>query len=319
MTSASIVSGVTGQQLVERLDSRVQLLSGSLDVPVSGLANLAERETKNVLAFCSKEGEKARKLIANSGARIILCLPDVVRLLEGTLPDKTLIGLDNPRLGFALCASVLLDTKPNNSYAKDGQKVSASAQLDKGVVVGTLATIAHHCKIGANTRIDNGVSIYPYTRIGARCLIEAGAVIGATGFGFERDEQGRLHRFPQLGCVVLGDQVEIGARVCIDRGALQNTYIGTGTKIDDGAYIAHNVEIGQDCLIMASSVICGSVKIGDKVEISPGAIVRNGLRIGNNARIGLGAVVVKDVEDGCLVAGVPARVIHSNTKAGTKE
>jgi len=140
-------------------------------------------------------------------------------------------------------------------------------------------------------------------------------VIGAEGFGFERDSRGQLHRFPHLGLVRIGDDVEVGARTCIDRGALGDTSIGPGTKIDDAVYIAHNVHIGRDCLIMAQTALCGSCVIGDRVEISPGAVVRDKVRIGDGARIGLGAVVVKDVVESTTVVGVPARPLgHSQTQ-----
>lgn len=155
--------------------------------------------------------------------------------------------------------------------------------------------------------LRGGAYIYSCVKIGQNVQIEPGAVIGGRGFGFERNERGAWEAFPHVGRVVIGDDVEIGANVTIDRGTLDDTIIGPGTKIDNGAYIAHNVRIGSNCLVMANVTICGSVTIGTGCSIAPSASIREGTHIGNDAVVGLGAVVISDVESGMTVAGVPAR------------
>jgi acetyltransferase-like isoleucine patch superfamily enzyme len=152
-----------------------------------------------------------------------------------------------------------------------------------------------------------GAYMYTCVELGLNVHIEPGAVIGGRGFGFERNEQGAWEAFPHVGGVIIGDGVEIGANVTIDRGTLGDTIIEAGTKIDNGAYIAHNVRIGSNCLIMANVTICGSVTIGNGCSIAPSASIREGTRIGDGAVVGLGAVVISDVESGTTVAGVPAR------------
>jgi len=136
--------------------------------------------------------------------------------------------------------------------------------------------------------------------------------IGNEGFGFVQDYDGAWIRFPHHGGIIIGDDVEIGDNVCIDRGSLSDTVIGKGVKIDNLVHIAHNVTIGENSMIVAKSMIAGSVKIGDNCWISPSSNIRNGIKIGNNVMVGMGSNVVKDIPDNVVVAGNPARVIREN-------
>jgi UDP-3-O-[3-hydroxymyristoyl] glucosamine N-acyltransferase len=138
-------------------------------------------------------------------------------------------------------------------------------------------------------------------KIGGYC------VIGGDGFGFWRMKSGELRKFPQIGGIVIEDNVEIHNHVSIDRGALGDTVIGEGTKIDNFVHVAHNVTIGKNCAIVAHAMIGGSVVIGDESWIGPSASILNGVKIGKNCVIGMGAVVVKDVPDDTIVKGNPAR------------
>lgn len=296
------------RDMLDMLDLPSDACLGASDRIATAVASLNEPEANAALTFCSAAGPQARQAIYASGAAIVLCRRDIEITPE--FPDKTLIPVDNPRLAFIRVVTNTIARLPTETdgIAKSAS-VSRSARMAGGVAVGPMASIADDCDVGEGTRIDAGAVLYAGTRLGRRCSVQAGAVIGAQGFGFERDADGRPHRFPQLGRVVIGDDVEIGARACIDRGALGDTTIGCRTKIDDGAYIAHNVIVGTDCLIMAQAILCGSSTIGDRAEISPGAIVRNKVHIGAEARVGLGAVVTSDVAPGEVVAGVPARAL----------
>jgi len=135
---------------------------------------------------------------------------------------------------------------------------------------------------------------------------------GGQGFGFARTEEGKLLRFPHIGGIIIGEGVEIGSNVCIDRGALGDTVIGVGTKIDNHVHIAHNVIVGKHCHIVAHTTIGGSTEIGDYCWIGMGAQIRNKVKIGTNVTIGMGAIVVSDVKDNAIVAGNPAKVIGKN-------
>lgn len=143
--------------------------------------------------------------------------------------------------------------------------------------------------------------------MGARCRVNSGTVIGADGFGYERNEHGELEKFPHLGGVLIGDDVEIGSNTSIDRGSLGNTVIGDRARIDNLVHVAHNVQIGEDAAVIALTMLGGSSKIGTQAWVAPGAVLMNQVKIGANGTVGLGAVVVKDVDDGQTVMGAPAQ------------
>jgi UDP-3-O-[3-hydroxymyristoyl] glucosamine N-acyltransferase len=146
---------------------------------------------------------------------------------------------------------------------------------------------------------------------GRDCKVGHTSVVGAEGFGFERDRDGTPLRFPQLGGVVLGDRVEVGHLSTVCRGTLGNTVVGDDTKIDDHVHVAHNVRIGKRVIIAAGVTICGSVVIEDDAYVAPGAVVRDHVTVGAKALVGLGAVVVTDVAPGMTYVGNPAKPIES--------
>ncbi|HOR30674.1 MAG TPA: UDP-3-O-(3-hydroxymyristoyl)glucosamine N-acyltransferase, partial [Candidatus Syntrophosphaera thermopropionivorans] len=136
--------------------------------------------------------------------------------------------------------------------------------------------------------------------------IKNGARIGQTGFGFVKNEKGEWEKFPQIGNVIIEDNVEIGANTCIDRGALSTTTIGYGTKIDNLVEIAHNVQIGKNCIITGNVSIAGSCIIGDEVWIGPSVTINNGLKIGSKSFISIGSVIIKNLPPSSDVIGNPA-------------
>jgi len=133
--------------------------------------------------------------------------------------------------------------------------------------------------------------------------------IGGDGFGFEKNEQGEYEFMQHFGDVYIGNDVSIGSNTCIDRGSVEHTQIGNGTKIDNLVHIAHGVNIGDNCLVVAGTVICGSVKIGGNTYIGANVTIREHLTIGNNAYIGMGSVVTKDIPDNEMWYGNPAKFI----------
>ncbi len=189
------------------------------------------------------------------------------------------------------------------------------------VVVADDAAIGYGVVLGEGVRIGRGVEIGPYTciahtSIGAGTKIGAHCSIGLQGFGFERSLSGEWVRFPHIGTVEIAEDVEIGSNTCIDRGALGATRVERGAKIDNLVHIAHNVVVGEGCLIIAHAMVAGSVKLEPGAWIAPSAAILNQLTVGAGATIGLGAVVIRDVAPGATVAGNPARPLAPRVQNG---
>lgn len=262
-------------------------------------------------------GEKKTALALLSGRRVGLCLLNgknaAVLALDGAIGV-----MDSPRLGFARLAAHLHRERP-----VDGEGVHPSAQLGEGVrigagaVIGADAEIGDRCVIGPNVVIGPGVVIGEGGSIGAgasvrcailgaRAVILAGARIGEPGFGFAPGPEG-LVRIPQLGRVVIGEDVEVGANSAIDRGMLGDTEIGDGVKIDNLVQIGHNVKIGRHSLLAAQVGVAGSVNIGVGVMIGGQAGLADHLEIGDGAVIAAKSGVISDIPAGEKWGGYPAR------------
>jgi UDP-3-O-[3-hydroxymyristoyl] glucosamine N-acyltransferase len=184
--------------------------------------------------------------------------------------------------------------------------------IEKAVTIGEGSVIYSGCYIGARVQIGPHAIIYPGvvlredTHIGARVIIQPGAVLGSDGYGFATQE-GKHHKIPQIGRVVIEDDVEIGANVTIDRATTGETRIGSGTKIDNLVHIAHNVQVGKNCLIVAQVGISGSTRIGNQVTLAGQVGVVGHLTIGDNAVIAAQSGVMNNVEPGSVLFGSPAR------------
>ncbi len=217
-----------------------------------------------------------------------------------------LIGVRNPRLASIGLASYLHRQAPRAGIDPTAV-VDATASIAPSAYIGPHVYVGRDCNIGPDSIIHAGVRLYPETQIGARVILHAGVVAGVDGFGYERDSEGHLHKFPHTGRVVIEDDVEIGANCCIARGALDDTRIGRGTKLDSLVHIAHNCKIGEDSLLTAQTMLAGSVTIGARVWLSPGCRVLNSTTIGDDAIVGMGANVMADVAAGATVVAPSAR------------
>jgi UDP-3-O-[3-hydroxymyristoyl] glucosamine N-acyltransferase len=156
---------------------------------------------------------------------------------------------------------------PESCCVEPGAVVGAGAVFGEGVQLGANSVVGAGCHVGRDTRIMAGVVLYPGVRLGERCLVHSGAVIGADGFGLARERYGHWIKVPQLGSVVIGNDVEIGACTTIDRGAIGDTVLGNGVKLDNQIQIGHNVVIGEHTAIAAMTGISGSTRIGARCMI----------------------------------------------------
>jgi len=246
------------------------------------------------------------------------------------VPQKTAdfplphIKVKNPRLAFARLLGLFHPGKPRKPGIHQAAIVGSDAVFGSDVSIGAYAVLGDRVSLGDRVTIyplaciDDDVSIgddsiiYPHVsimrgcRLGSRVTVHSGAVIGADGFGFVKDGRSSV-KIPQVGNVVLGDDVEIGANTTIDRATTESTSLGRGTKIDNLIQIGHNTRIGDDCIIVSQAGLAGSIVVGDRVTIAAQAGVRDHVEIESDCIIAGRAGVTKKVPSGSLVSGFPAR------------
>ena len=192
--------------------------------------------------------------------------------------------------------------------------IGAGAKIGDGATIGAHCVIGDDTSIGENARLWPGATIYPGAVLGARTIVHSGARIGSDGFGFVfRD--GAHRKIPHVGGCIIGDDVEIGANTTIDRGSIDDTVVGSGTKIDNLVHIAHNVRIGEKCLLMAQVGLAGSATVGDGAILAGQAGIGGHLSIGEGARIGAQAGVFGDIPAGETWSGYPARPHKDSLRA----
>ncbi|KPK06012.1 MAG: UDP-3-O-(3-hydroxymyristoyl) glucosamine N-acyltransferase [Betaproteobacteria bacterium SG8_39] len=302
---------LTLSEIVAQLGGRVV---GSADCRISQVGSLA-RATGEQISFVAHRRHLAELAKTRAGAVV---LPTAFER-DTTLPR---IVADDPYLYFARVSRLLNPTPacvPGVDPAASVHplaRVSPSARIESGARVGARAEIGERawigagCHVGEEARLGEDSRLYPtavvYDRcvIGARVVLHAGVVIGADGFGYARDGQ-RWVAIPQIGRVLLGDDVEVGANTTIDRGAMDDTVIEEGVKLDNQIHVAHNVRIGAHTAIAACVGIAGSAIIGRNCEIGGAAMIHGHIRIADGSRISPGTLVSRSVRSGTYTGIYP--------------
>ncbi|MFD0965679.1 UDP-3-O-(3-hydroxymyristoyl)glucosamine N-acyltransferase [Seminibacterium arietis] len=292
-------------------------IRGNADVLVDSIAPL-DKALKNQLTFISNP--KFRELLRDSQAGILVVAQSDVDFCSS---DSNLLIVNDPYVAYAVLAQ-FMDNTPKaaceiassavvSSTAKLGCNVSVGAnaviednvELGDNVVIGAGCFVGKNAKIGSNTQLWANVSIYHNVQIGNNCLIQSGAVIGSDGFGYAND-RGRWIKIPQTGTVIIGDNVEIGACTCIDRGALEATVIEDNVIIDNLCQIAHNVHIGTGTAVAGGVIMAGSLKVGRYCLIGGASVLNGHMEICDKVTItGMGMVMRPITEPGIYSSGIP--------------
>jgi UDP-3-O-[3-hydroxymyristoyl] glucosamine N-acyltransferase len=278
-----------------------------------------ESATEEQIAFAA--GGKAREYAASSAAGCLVAAADFAN------PDgRTVIRVKQPRAAFARVIAMLHPAPAEEAGIHESAIVAATAKLGEGVSIGPRVVVGECAEIGAGSRISAGsvigrearlgegclvhanVTIYDKVTIGNRAVLHSGCVIGADGFGFV-PVGGRWEKFPQIGAVEIGEDVEIGANSCIDRAALGVTRIGDGTKLDNMVHVAHNCTIGRHVVVAAQTGFSGGVVVEDHAVIGGQVGIGDKARIESRAVLGSGCGVLtsKIIRAGQTVWGTPAR------------
>jgi UDP-3-O-[3-hydroxymyristoyl] glucosamine N-acyltransferase len=318
------------QQIAEAVGAR---LIGDGAIELRGVASI-ESASRDDIVFVEDAKHLAVALQSRAGAVI------APEFAASTDCQRPLLISDHPKLAFARAARAFHEPSSHDSAGKGSVHATAvihpSVEIGPGVFVEERAVVSSRAEIGENTRIGAGcaigdgvkigrdceiypnVTIYPGTTLGDRVIVHAGAVLGSDGFGYVRDRKtGHYEKFPQVGCLVIEDDVEIGANTTIDRGALDETRICHGAKIDNLVHIGHNCQIGEDVVIAAQTGLSGSIVIekgvvlGGQVGIGEHARIEEGVMLG-----GQGGVLPNKVLRGKGVAfwGTPAQPLREYLK-----
>lgn len=262
---------MTVQELAEIVAGRVV---GDGETQIERIADL-DQAGEGEIAYVDNEKFFATALASKASCLIV---PQ-----GDKFPDRTLIEVKNPKLAFALIGAELYPTRRPGSIHPSAV-VAETAEVSPTAYIGPNVTIGEHVRVGDECVLHPNVVLYDGVTIGNRVILHAGVCVGADGFGYVRHEHG-YQKFPQIGTVVIEDDVELGAYTCVDRAALGRTRIGRGTKLDNMVHVGHNCDIGERVVIAAQTGISGSVVIEDD------AVIGGQVGFGDHTRVQKGAII----------------------------
>lgn len=309
---------MTLRELAERVGGEVV---GDDTILLSGVAGIREATTGQ-LTFLSNP--KYERYLATTAASAVVV--SEAHRAEGAREGRSLLVASDPYDTFARAMEFLTDSETaGEAGVHDSAVVADSARLGRDVTVGANAVLMPDVSVGDGTKIRAGAHLGPGVSVGRDCVIHpgvalmagctigdrvvihAGSVVGSDGFGFAMAREGGHRKVPQVGTVVIEDDVEIGSNVCIDRATVGATRVGRGSKIDNLVQLGHNVVIGEDSVIVAQVGISGSTVVGDRAVIAGQAGLVGHIEIGDGAIIAAQAGVTKSIPAGETVSGYPAR------------
>ena len=296
-------------------DKKLSTKAGKVspETKIVGGRNITEAGENEITFLSAKYKDSARSLLEKTKAPLVIIDSSLYAELNPVADNKFFVLSSEPK-------AAMIDCLTEYFLEKESPMVHSSAIIHPEVVIGKAASIGPNVVIEKDVIIGDNCTIEPFvfirsgTRIGNNVVIKSGAVIGGKGFGFVQQADKTWKNFPHFGRVILEDNVEIGSNTCIDRGALSDTVLKKGVKVDNLVHIAHNVTIGENSLIIANSMIGGSTSVGENSWVSPSASLKNGLTIGPDTLIGMGAVVLKNVEAGTTIIGNPGTVLIKKSK-----
>jgi len=308
-------------KLSELADKTGGRISGSPDVEITGVAGTGDARKGDITYLINK---KHLSDVLSSDVSAVIVNESIHEIItrEGPITASLLIA-DNPQYIFAKALEIFYVKQPAHTGISEKAVISENAAVGTDVTIHPTAFISSNVKVGDRTTISPGVFIGENVSIGSdtfihpnvtirenvvignNVIIHSGTVIGSDGFGYVF-ENGSHYKIPQVGGVVIEDDVEIGANTAIDRATLGNTIIGCGTKIDNLVQVAHNVKIGKKCIIAGQVGISGSVEVGDGVVLAGQVGIRDHLKIGSRAIVSAQTGVVSDIPEGEIYSGTPA-------------
>ena len=276
------------------------------DNKIVGVSSV-ENPKDNTLIFCNEKFYNRYKNNLNKVKNCLILLPKTLMEESINIENNKVRFVDNPRVTFG---KILEEQQKNQEerYIDEKSFIDKNSYIGQNPLIEENVIIEKDVELGDNVTIKSGSKVLKGTKIGNNCYIGNNTVLGADGLAFEFDEEENYYqKIPQLGNVVIEDNVNIGANSVVARGAIVDTKIGNGSKIDNNCFISHNVKMGKNCIMVGNSILMGSVELGDRVYISGGVTVRDNITLGDNAFVGMGSVVINSIEHDEMVIGNPAK------------